>query len=161
MTTHLESGLQHNDSVFGDLAALLCRGGLVVETPGEPGSVSVRSTIQLDGDMTLCVTRPTLGQASIFAAHMAEVETRIHRAARLVKRTVWATHCTIGAAVSVVWLCALIDSPALEDHLTTTAVWIGLSIGSATIIECLLQTSFVRKFFLSSIVNRLSRFAAR
>ena len=156
MTTHLESGLQHNDSAFGDLAALLCGGGLVVETPRESGSVSVRSTIQLDGDMTVCIARLALGQASIFVSHVAEVEKRIHRAAQLAKRAVWVIRCTIGATVSAVWLWALIDSPALDDHLTTVAVWIGLSIGSAAIVDLLLRTSSVRNFFLSWTINRLS-----
>lgn len=161
MTTHLESGLQHNDSVFADLAALLCRGGLVVETLGEPGSVSVRSTVQLDGDITVCIARPTLGQASIYVSHMAEMERRIGRAGQLVKRAVWATHWTIDVGVSVAWLCALIDSPLLKDHLTTVVVWIGLSTGSAAIVNCLSKTSFVRELLLSSIVNGLSRFAVK
>ena len=158
MTTHLESGLQQKDSAFDDLAALFCRGGLVVETHGGPGTVSVRTTLQLDGDMTVFVARPALRQASLFVSHMTQVETRIQRAARLVKRILWAAHGTISAAVSVAWLLALHDSPALEDRLTTVAVWIAFSVGSAAIVACLLRTSFVQKLILSSIVNRLSRF---
>lgn len=137
---------------------LLCRGGLVVETLGEHGSVAVRSTVQIDGDMTIIVTRPTIGQKSVLASHVVEAETRIRRIARLVKRTVCIAHGIIVAAVSLAWLYALIDSPILEGRLTTVAAWVGLSVGSTAIVACLLRTSIFRKLFLSSIVNGLSRF---
>ena len=161
MTTHLKPGPQHKPSVFADLAALLCRGGLVVETLAGPGSVSVRSTIQLDGDMTVCVARSTIGEASVLVSHMAAVETRIQSAARLVKRTVWAAHGIIGLTVSIAWFHSLYDSPMLDDRLTNVAVWIGLSTTSVAIVECVLQTSIARRFLLSLAINGLSSFAAK
>ena len=159
MTTHLESELQDKHPVCADLAALLCRGGLVVETPGGHDSVAVRSTIQLDGDMTAIIARPTLGHESVLVSHMAEMETRIQRVARLVKRTVWTAHAIIGSVVSVAWFFVLSDYPMFEDRLTTVAVWVGLSTSSVAVIEFLLRTSLIQEFLLSLAANGLSRFA--
>ena len=159
MASHLESQTTENCSAFGDLAALFCRGGLVVQTPGPPDAGLVRSTIQLDGDMTVCVTRPGLHHRSLLSSHLGQVEERLQRATRLIRGTLWVAHSTIVAVVFAAWFVALREGPELADRLSMAAVWIGCSIASAAIVECLLQSSFVRKSILSSIVNGLSRFA--
>ena len=158
MATHLESPRTENGSAFGDLAALFCRGGLVVRTPGRPGTVLVRSTIQLDGDMTVCVARPALPNGYLLVSHIAQVEARVQRATRLIRGTMWAAHGTIAATALAAWFFALRDGTDLEDQLTLAAIWISCSIGSAAIVECLLQSSFARKSIVSTIVNGLSRF---
>lgn len=159
MRIFLKSGLQQKWPVFADLAALVCGGGLVVETPGKPGSILVQSTIQLDGDVTICVARTTLGQATVLVSHLAEVEMRIQRTAMLVKRATWAVHGVIGGIIAVTWFFVLFDSATLENQLATVGSWVGLSLVSAAIVEWLRRTSLVQELFLSSMVNRLSRLA--
>lgn len=159
MSIDVEAGPQHKCSALADLAALLCHGGLAVDTPGKSGFILVRSTIQLDGDITICVAEPALIQATTLNSHLIHIETRIHRVALLVRRSAWVAHGTITAAVSGGWLWALLDSPMLESHLTTAAVWIALSVGSTGIIEYLLRIPFVQKILMTSTVSGLSRLA--
>ena len=119
MTTHQQSRLQHKHSAIADLGALLCGGGLVVETLGGFRSVAVRSTIQLDGDLTVTIARRTFGQQTIMDSHFAELEARVQRIAQFVERTVWIVHGAMGAVVSVAWLYTLSNSLTLEGPLTT------------------------------------------
>ena len=159
MATYIESSLQQERSVFADLAALISRGGLVVETAGPSGSISVQSVIQLDGDITIFVTQPAIGQSILFS-HLAETERRIRRLALLVKRTMLAAHAFIGLSVPIAWFCALSDSLSLEGPLTSLAIWIGLSLVSGAMIEYLLRTTFVQKVLLATIVSGLGRLMA-
>lgn len=157
---HLEPPPAQRNSVFTDLAALFCRGGLVVQTAGHFRTVVVRSTIQPDGDMTVCVARPALKHTSLLRSHIAEVETRLERAARLIRGTLWAAHGCIAATMLAIWFFGLRDSLAIEDRVTMAAIWIGCSIGSVVVVEWLLRSSLIQKFGLSLVVNRLSRFVA-
>ena len=158
MATHLESAPQGKHTVISDLAALFCHGGLVVQTPGEPGTISVQSTIQIDGDITVCVARSALCRPSVLLSHVTQVEARIRRASRLFKGTMWTAHGALAVTVSMVWFLGLPEGTVLDAHLSTFTVWIGCSIGSTAIVEFLLGTPFVRRSILSSIVSNLSRF---
>ena len=156
VNSDLESQLQQEYSVFADLAALICRGGLVVETPGELGSISVQSTIQLDGDMTIYVTRSALGQ-TVLISHLAETEKRFQRLALVVKRTVGTAYACIGVSVLMGWFCAMSDSLSHEGPFTAVAIWIGLSVSSGAAILFLLRTPIIQKILLTSIVSGLTR----
>ena len=156
MTTDIESNPRQECSVFADLAALLCRGGLVVESAETPDSIAIQSTIQLDGDITVFVARPALGQPVLFS-HLAETEKRIRRLALLVKRTVRAAYVLIGLTVPIAWFYAMSDSLSFVDPLISVAIGIGLSVVSGAVIEYLLRTPFVQKLLLSTIVSGLTR----
>ena len=158
MITDLESNPQQECSVFADLAALICRGGLVVGTPGELGSIAVQSTMQLDGDMTICVARSALGH-TVLLSHLDETEKRLRRLAVFVKRTVRVAHAIIGVSVSVGWIYPISYYLSLEDPITAMAIWIGLSVGSCAAILRLFRTHFIQKMLLTAIVSGLARLA--
>ena len=157
MATHLASAMQSGHTEIRDLAALFCRGGLVVQTLGEPGTVSVQSTIQLDGDITVCISRPALCKPSVLLSHVAQVEARIRKATRLFRGTMWTAHGALAIMVSTAWLLGLLEGPPIDANLSTVTIWIVCSIGSTAIVELLLQTPILRRSLLSSIVNGLSR----
>jgi len=156
--THPPSGPQYNESVLADLASLFCRGGLVVEAPGGPTSISIRSTIQLDGDMMICMARYTI-EDTILISHLVEVEKRIRRVALFIKRAVGAVHAFLWTGISVAWLCVLYDRLTPEDGWTTVAIWIGLSTGSTGLIEYILRIPLLQQLFLTSVASGLSRLA--
>lgn len=158
MAPNADSRLHDKPSAVADLTAMFCRGGLVVETLGESGSTSVRSTIQPDGDVTIFVARSILYQAPELTSHLVEIETRIHRVALLVKRTMWVIHGSIGLAVLGGWFAILNIGPTEQSSLAPVAVWIALSLGSGVAIEFLLSTSLVQKLLSSVVVAGLSRF---
>lgn len=158
MAQNTDSRLHDRPSTVADLTAMLCRGGLVVESSGESGSISVRSTIQPDGDVTIIVARSILHQAPALTLHLVEIETRIHRIALLVKRTMWVVHGGIGLAVLGGWFAILNIGPTEPNSLAPVAVWIFLSIGSGVAIEFLLRTTLVQKLLSSVLVAGLSRF---
>ena len=128
-----------------------------METSDGTEIVLVRSTIQLDGDMTIFVARSALQQESIVVSHVAQVVARIQRANRFVRRIMWTAHGTIAATLSVIWLFALRGTLTIDDHLTNVASWVGCSISSVVIVELLLHTSSLQRRLIMSIVNHLSR----
>ena len=128
-----------------------------METPGETGSISVQSTVQLDGDITTLVMPSALSGAVLFS-HMAETEKRIRGLARLVRRTARAAHAFVGLSVPIAWFWALSDRLSLADPLATVAIWLGLSVVTVATIEYLLRTPFVQKALLAAIVRTLTRF---
>ena len=158
MATHQALAPQSNHTVISDLAALFCHGGLIVRTPGGPGTISVQSTIQLDGDITVFVARSALCRPSVLLSHVTQVETRIRKATRLFRGTMWAAHGALTTTVSIAWFLGLSKDTGLDAHLSTITVWIGCSIGSTAIVEFLLRAPFVKRSIFSSIVSGLSRF---
>lgn len=158
MPSHLESASKGNDTAISDLIALFCHGGLVVQTSGGSETISVQSTIQLDGDITVSVTRSALRQPAILLSHVLQVESRIRKAIRLFRGTVWIAHGTLFLTVSIAWFLGLQEDPELDVHLSTITIWIGCSICSTAIVEYLLRTSVAQKSILSLIISGLSRF---
>lgn len=159
MIAHFESAFKRNQSIFADLAALLCHGGLVVETLGESGLVAVRSTIHLDGDITVFVAQNILARESVLDSHISEVEIRIESVTQLVKKTVWTAHGILGAATSVLSLCAIRTDSLLSDvnWLMTVLAWGALNAFLFGLIAWLMRTSSIRNWLMSSIFNLLSR----
>lgn len=158
MALNADSRLHDKTSAVADLAAMFCRGGLVIESLGESGSTSVQSTIQPDGDVTIFVARSILDQAPELTSHLAQIETRIHKVALLVKRIMWVIHGSIGLAVLGGWFAILNIGQTEQNSLAAVAVWIALSLGSGVVIKFFLGISYVQKLLSSVALAGLSKF---
>ena len=133
------------------MAALLCHGGMVVATQtGLAGDtyIAVQSTVQPDGDVTLTVSRPAFGNEAVLLSHLAEVETRVHAVARVVRRIGWAVHGIVGAV-----LIAVIGATYSWGDVLGSAISVFLS----TALVLVLRTSRFRGLLLTFAIQRLSR----
>lgn len=153
--------LERTKRVFKDIRALVCYGGIRVDTLSSTKStnIAIQSIIQLDGDVTTTVAKSEINNSNAISSHMDEIEYRLQSVAKCVRKVRFCVNgivATIAATLTICGAIEVIDSIEVFDDFTLITFPL-FSVIVLFVVFVILKSSFIPKHITAFVINVLSR----
>lgn len=144
--------LERIKKVLKDIRALVCLGGIRVDTYCSSGStdIAIKSTVQLDGDVTTTIARSEISNLDAMLSHMHEIESRLQSVAKYMGIARYSVNGIITAVAAVL----AVRGVANASHDTAYSL---ISIIFSIVLFVGLKSSFIPKHITAFVINVLSR----